>query len=86
MDARRIRVRVRAADRELWRSILRGVSSTQLGLDFAFDIFVSMGTVLLGLQMLRHPRFASWFFGVWMSLTVLPVWRFRRWTAREGGS
>jgi hypothetical protein len=45
------------ADRELWRTILKGVSPTQLGLDFAFDIFVSVATVLIGLQMFRHPRF-----------------------------
>jgi len=105
------------ADRELWRNVLKGVSSTQLGLDFAFDIFVSVGTVLLGLQMVRHPRFWGWFgvlgmmigltglafnfvtfpdnsgeaglidpgplFGVWLSLAVIPIWRFRRCTPAE---
>ncbi len=41
---------------EVWDAILRSVSTTQLGLDFAFDIFISVGTVLLGLQIARHPR------------------------------
>jgi hypothetical protein len=46
---------------EVWNAILRSVSSTQLGLDFAFDIFVSAGVVLLGLQMVRHPKIWTWF-------------------------
>lgn len=45
-----------ANDPALWDAILRSVSSTQLGLDFAFDIFVSLGAILLGWQMIRHPR------------------------------
>jgi hypothetical protein len=107
------------AEREFWRNTLKAVSSTQLGLDFAFDIFVSVATVLIGLQMVRHPHYWSWFgilgmlvgvtgltfnfitfpdnsgeaglvdpgpfFGVWMSLSVIPVWRFRRWTPGEEG-
>jgi hypothetical protein len=40
----------------VWKGILAGVSTTQLGLDFAFDIFVSLGTALLGIQVARHPR------------------------------
>ncbi len=54
------------ADRALWATILQGVSPTQLGLDFAFDIFISVGTVLLGLQMLWHPRFWKLFGAVGM--------------------
>lgn len=46
---------------EPWDAILKSVSSTQLGLDFAFDVFVSAGTVLLGWQIARHPRIWSWF-------------------------
>ncbi|MEM6993098.1 MAG: hypothetical protein AAF721_21475 [Myxococcota bacterium] len=49
------------ADQEAWRTMLKGVMPAQLGLDFAFDIFVSVGTVLLGLQVARHPRFWRWF-------------------------
>jgi len=48
------------ADPLLWNAILTSVSSTQLGLDFAFDIFVSIGTVLLGWQVIRHPKFFNW--------------------------
>ena len=43
-------------DAATWDAILRGVSTTQLGLDFAFDIFVSFGVILLGWQMVLHPR------------------------------
>lgn len=43
-------------DAATWDAILRGVSTTQLGLDFAFDMFVSFGVIALGWQMVRHPR------------------------------
>ncbi len=43
------------------RTRFLGVDSTQLGLDMAFDIFISSGTFLLGLALIRHPRFGWWF-------------------------
>lgn len=49
------------ADRLDWARILKGVSPTQLGLDFAFDIFVSVGTILIAIQTYRHPRFGRTF-------------------------
>jgi hypothetical protein len=33
------------------------VDKVQLGLDISWDIYVSVGTILLALNMLRHPRF-----------------------------
>lgn len=47
------------ADAGMWRAILQGTSTTQLGLDYAFDIFVSAATALIGWQMIRHPRVPS---------------------------
>ncbi len=43
--------------REMWRSIFRATMSTQLGLDFGWDIFISVGTLLLAWNVAAHPRF-----------------------------
>jgi hypothetical protein len=43
-------------DATIWRAVLRGTSTTQLGLDYAFDIFVSAAAALIGWRMVRHPR------------------------------
>lgn len=43
------------------RARFLGVDSTQLGLDMAFDIFISTGTFLLGLALAKHPKFGWWF-------------------------
>jgi hypothetical protein len=47
--------------RETLRLISRGVNPTQLGLDIAFDIFISLGTFLIAMAMLNHPRFGKIF-------------------------
>jgi hypothetical protein len=47
--------------REILRLILRGVDTTQLGLDIAFDIFISVGTFLIAMAMLTHPKFGNVF-------------------------
>ncbi len=47
--------------RETLRLILRGVDSTQLGLDIAFDIFISAGTFLIAMAMWTHPKFGKIF-------------------------
>lgn len=44
-------------EREMYRAIYRSVFSTQLGVDFAFDIFISVGVILLSLSMWSHPDF-----------------------------
>jgi hypothetical protein len=59
--------------REFWRADLVGAADAeserlldaaylaadkvQLGLDVSWDVYVSVGTVLLALNMIRHPRF-----------------------------
>jgi hypothetical protein len=53
-----------------WSAILRSVSSTQLGLDFAFDIFMSLGVLFLAVQLLRHPRYPRWFGILGIAVTV----------------
>lgn len=55
-------------DATTWSAILRGVSTTQLGLDFAFDLFVSAGAAFVGWQMVRHPRVPA-FLG-WLGITI----------------
>jgi len=47
--------------RETFRMISRGVDSTQLGLDIAFDIFISIGTFLVAMAIMTHPRFGKIF-------------------------
>jgi hypothetical protein len=43
--------------RELLRQIYSGVEKVQLGLDISWDIYISLGTILFALNMVRHPRF-----------------------------
>ncbi len=45
------------ADVEVWRSVFRGTMATQLGLDFAFDMYISAGTFLVAWNVVSHPRF-----------------------------
>jgi len=60
-------------DAQTWDAILRSVSSTQLGLDYAFALFVSAAVLLLSLHMLVHaslPR-ALGVFGLLVALAGL---------------
>lgn len=43
-----------------------GLNMVQLGLDVAWDIYLSAATVLLGVGMWSHPRFGK----IWSVLTV----------------
>jgi hypothetical protein len=63
------------ADRDMYRAIYRSVFSTQLGVDFAFDIFISVGVVLLALAMWRHPDFGRMvaLFGILVATTGLAL-------------
>lgn len=48
------------AVKQALRDEFYGVDTTQLGLDMAFDVFVSTGTFLFALALARHPRFGLW--------------------------
>ena len=37
------------------------VDKVQLGMDVSWDIFISIGTILFGVTMMRHPRFGKIF-------------------------
>lgn len=43
--------------REIIRWGYSGADKVQLGLDVSWDIYISVGTILFALNMLRHPRF-----------------------------
>jgi hypothetical protein len=43
------------------RQIFLAVDSTQQGLDMAFDVFVSTGTFLFALALVRQPRYGAWY-------------------------
>jgi hypothetical protein len=43
--------------REIIRWGYSGADKVQLGLDVSWDIYISAGTILFALNMLRHPRF-----------------------------
>ena len=54
-------LRLAEAGDEQVREIIRwgysGADKVQLGLDVSWDIYISVGTILFALNMLRHPRF-----------------------------
>jgi hypothetical protein len=52
--------------RETLTAIFTAVDKVQLGLDVSWDIFVSVGTILFAVNMLRHPRLGAFFFGTGM--------------------
>lgn len=44
-------------DVDMIRAAYSGADKVQLGLDVVWDVYISLGTILFGLNMLRHPRF-----------------------------
>jgi len=64
---------VRATDpaaAETLKAIWRGVDSVQLGLDVAWDVFIALGTLLLALNMLGHPRLGKIIGGLGIALAL----------------
>jgi len=59
--ARKINAASGEAAKETLTEILWGVNVVQAGLDVSWDVFVSLGTVLLGVALLRHPRYGRTF-------------------------
>ncbi len=61
------------ATREMKNYIFQFPNSIQLGLDVVWDIFVGVGTILLALNMYKHPRFGKIFSitGVIVTLALL---------------
>jgi hypothetical protein len=47
------------------------VDKVQLGLDVSWDVFISVGTLLFALNMLKHPRFGKILGGIGALLAVL---------------
>lgn len=47
------------------------VDKVQLGLDVSWDVFIAVGTLLLALNMLNHPRFGKILGGIGMLLAAL---------------
>jgi len=47
------------AEKDLFRNIYRGVFSTQAGVDMAFDIFISIGVILIAYSMWQHTNFGK---------------------------
>jgi hypothetical protein len=47
------------------------VDKVQLGLDVSWDVFIAVGTLLLALNMLKHPRFGKVLGGLGALLAVL---------------
>lgn len=54
--------------KEIFRRILQGVFTVQLGIDVSWDIFITLATILFGLSMFNHPRFGK-VFG-WVGILV----------------
>ncbi len=46
---------------EMVRTIWRAVDQVQLGLDVAWDVYISIGTLLIAWNALHHPRFGPFF-------------------------
>ncbi len=53
-----------AIDNFLWLKLRR----VDLGLDVAWDVYICLGTILFGLNMLRHPRFGRIWGGLGLGL------------------
>jgi len=49
------------ATADMLKAIWRGVDSVQLGLDVLWDVYISIGTILFAMNMLKHPRFGRVF-------------------------
>lgn len=47
------------------------VDKVQLGLDVSWDVFIAVGTFLLALNMLKHPRFGKILGGIGALLAIL---------------
>lgn len=47
--------------KETHKLVSSGVNSVQLGLDVAWDIYVTLGTILFAINMWNHPRFGKIF-------------------------
>lgn len=60
-----------AATKSTLELIWKAVDKVQLGLDVSWDIFISVGTLLLALNMLKHPRFGKILGGIGALLAVL---------------
>jgi hypothetical protein len=54
---KRIRQAQDESVRELIKEVLSGVNVVQSGLDVSWDIFISIGTILLAVSLMRHPAF-----------------------------
>jgi hypothetical protein len=52
---------VPAAAHTAWKMGFHSGNSLQLGADMAWDVFVLSGVAILGMALLRHPRFGAWF-------------------------
>lgn len=63
-----------------WRMALHSANALQLGVDMAWDFFVLPGLILLGIAVMRHPRFGHWFgwpaVVIGLSGIVLNSWTF----------
>lgn len=47
------------AEKDIFRDIYKSVFSTQLGVDMAFDIFISIGVILLSISMWSHKSYGK---------------------------
>lgn len=60
-----------AATQATLKWIHKIVDKVQLGLDVSWDVFISVGTLLIALNMLKHPRFGKILGGIGALLAVL---------------
>ena len=58
--------------KETQNLVLRTVHSVQLGMDITFDIFYSLGFLLVSILMFKHPRFGK-IFSIVGVLVILPM-------------
>jgi hypothetical protein len=59
---------VAGAAHTAWKMGYHSGNALQLGADMAWDVFVLSGVTILGLAMLRHPRFSAWF--GWVAIII----------------